>query len=180
MQQIGPRVGMRLIHITHSEHTSSATYHHYRIQTAWVDRPPEGARLGYLRCASCGDMVGFRLQSESRAKARQRWLLATALIAPAVVAMLIVLTVTIGEEGNRPLTVLSASLISFVMILSIGALLGEDGVTLARRNSGVHHFQPLNPRLARSKPHESDWPVRAEIVFPDSDPLDYASDPFAP
>ncbi|NEE37160.1 hypothetical protein G3M53_68660 [Streptomyces sp. SID7982] len=34
VQQIGPRVGMRLIHMTHTEHRGSATYHYYRIQTA--------------------------------------------------------------------------------------------------------------------------------------------------
>lgn len=181
MQQIGPRVGMRLIHIIRTERANSATYHHYRIQTAWVDRPPEANRIGYLRCATCGDMVGFRLHSEARAKARQRWLLAVALIAVAVIAVLIVLTVMmISGEGSASLTVLPSGLAVFVPIISVALLLGEDGVTLARRNSGPHHFKPLKSRIAWSKPGATDWPVRAEIVFHDSDPLGDATDPFAP
>ncbi|WYB30623.1 hypothetical protein V6574_12940 [Streptomyces sp. SM1P] len=100
MQQIGPRVGMRLIHMTHTEHRGSGTYHYYRIQTAWVDRPSAGVRTGSLRCATCGDMVGFRLRSRARAKARQRVWLAIGLIATAALAVLIVITARMISSGS--------------------------------------------------------------------------------
>ncbi|MFB8142373.1 hypothetical protein [Streptomyces parvus] len=100
MQQIGPRVGMRLIHMTHTEHRGSTTYHHYRIQTAWVDRPTEGVRTGSLRCATCGDMVGFRLCSQARAKARRRLWLAIGLIATAALAVTITITAKMISSGS--------------------------------------------------------------------------------
>ncbi|RII15061.1 hypothetical protein DSC45_19390 [Streptomyces sp. YIM 130001] len=184
MQQIGPRVGMRLIHVTHTERRGSTTYRYYRIQTAWVDRPPERARLGYLRCATCGDMVGFRLHSEAGARARRRWWLAAVLIAATVPAVLSVLTATAvhGDEWIST-TALPIGLALAALIVFVAVLHQEDGVTPVRRKSGPHHFKPLNPRGARSKPHATDWPVRAEIVFHDSDPLDYggsARDPLDP
>jgi hypothetical protein len=176
---------MRLIHITHTEHRGSTTYRYYRIQTAWVDRPPEGVRIGYLRCATCGDMVGFRLHSQARAKTRRRLWLAIALIAAAALTVLIMLTGMMirSDAGTESQTLLPSALAAVVLIISVTVLPGEDGVTLARRKSGPHSFRPLNPRAAWSKPPATDWPVRAEIAFYDSDPLDYGDsegDPLAP
>ncbi|WP_282793128.1 hypothetical protein [Streptomyces sp. CC224B] len=175
MQQIGPRVGMRLIHMTRTEHRGSTTYHYYRIQTAWVDRPPEGVRIGYLRCATCGDMVGFRLHSQARAKTRQRLWLAIALIAAAALTVLITLTAMMirSDAGTESQTIVPSGLAVLALILSVTMLPSEDGVTLARlRNSGPHTFKPLKPSVAWSKPPATDWPVRAEIVY-DLAPLDY-------
>lgn len=186
MQRIGPRVGMRLIHMTHTEHRGSITYHHYRIQTAWVDRPPEGVRTGYLRCATCGDMVGFRLHSQARAKTRQRLWLATALVAGAALAVLITLTAMMISRGTgtESRTLVPTALAVVALILAVFFLPGEDGVTLARlRNSGPHAFKPLKPRVAWSRPPATDWPVRAEIAFHDSDSRDLGDaeeDPPAP
>ncbi|MEV0636959.1 hypothetical protein AB0I77_18765 [Streptomyces sp. NPDC050619] len=173
MQQIGSRVGMRLIHITGTEYRGSTTYRYYQIQTAWVDRPPEGVQIGYLRCATCGDMVGFRLHSEAGAKARQRRWLAIALIAGAVLTVSIALTVMMirGDESANQ-TLLPSAFSMVALLWSVILLRQEDGVTPARRESGPHHFKPLNPRAARSKPPATDWPVRAEFIFYDSDPLD--------
>ncbi|MFC8623081.1 hypothetical protein [Streptomyces anulatus] len=180
MQRIGPGVGMRLIHMTHTEHRGSATYHYYRIQTAWADRPPEGVRTGYPRCATCGDMVGFRLRSRARAKTRQRLWLAAALVAAAALAVLITLTAMMisSDAGTESLTLVPTALAVVALILSVVFLPGEDGVTLARpRNSGPHAFKPLKPRIAWSKPPAADWPVRAEIVLSDEEP---DPDPLAP
>ncbi len=164
---------MRLSHMTHTEHRGSVTYHYYRIQTAWADRPPEGVRTGYLRCATCGDMVGFRLHSRARAKTRQRLWLAATLISATALAALIALTATMisSGSGTESRTPVPTALAVVALILSVVFLPGEDGVTLARlQNSGPHAFTPLKPRVAWSKPPAADWPVRAEIVFSDEDP----------
>ncbi|MFJ6611240.1 hypothetical protein ACIQPT_13245 [Streptomyces sp. NPDC091289] len=174
MQQIGPRVGMRLIHRTHTEHRGSTTYHYYQLQTAWVDRPPEGVRTGYLRCATCGDMVGFRLHSRARAKARQLLWLAIGLIATAALAVTIMVTVKMisSDSGTESRTLVPATLSVIALILSVALFLSEDGVTLARfRGGGPHGFKPMKMRVAWSKPPATDRPVRAEIVFHDTDPL---------
>lgn len=184
MQQIGPRVGIRLIHHTHTEYSGSTTHRYYQVQTAWADRPPERVRIGYLRCATCGDMVGFRLHSEAGAKARQRRWLAIALIAATALTALLVLTaMMIRGDEEASVTILPSSLALVALIASRAFLLQEDGVTPARRKSGPHRFKPLNPYEARSKPPATDSPVCAEIVFYDSDPLDYGDsegDPLAP
>ncbi|MFJ4704879.1 hypothetical protein ACIP6I_08480 [Streptomyces anulatus] len=179
MQRIGSRVGMRLVHMTHTEHRGSVTYHYYRIQTAWVDRPAEGVRTGSLRCATCGDMVGFRLQSRARAKTRQRLWLAAALISASSLVALIVLTARIISDGGTGTQTLVPTALSVVaLIVSAVVLPGVDGVTSARlRNSGPHAFTPLKPRVAWSKPPAADGPVRAEIAFSDPDP---DPDPLAP
>ncbi|PVC93504.1 hypothetical protein [Streptomyces sp. CS014] len=173
MQQIGPRVGMRLIHMTHTEHRGSNIYHYYRIQTAWVDRPPQGIRTGSLRCATCGDMVGFRLRSRARAKARQRLWLALGLIAITTLAVTITITARMisSGSGGESRTLVPAALAVLALIVSVLLFPSEDGVTLARfRGSGPHGFKPMKMRLAWSKPAATDRPVRAEIVFQDSDP----------
>ncbi|CAM5477012.1 hypothetical protein [Streptomyces griseus] len=173
MQKIGPRVGMRLIHMTHTEHRGSDTYHYYRIQTAWVDRPPEGIRTGHLRCATCGGLVGFRLRSRARARARQRLWLAVGLIAAAALAVLIMITATriSSGSGGESRTLVPAALAVVALILSVILLPSEDGVTLARlRGSGPHGFKPMKMSVAWSKPPATDQPVRAEIVFDDPDP----------
>ncbi|SBU98188.1 hypothetical protein YW5DRAFT_05787 [Streptomyces sp. Ncost-T6T-1] len=173
MQQIGPRVGMRLIHMTHTEHRGSDTYHHYRIQTAWVDRPPEGVRTGSLRCATCGDMVGFRLRSRARAEARRGLWLAIGLIAAAALAVLIVITARMisSGSGGESRTLVPAALAVVALIPSVILLPGEDGVSLIRlRGSGPHAFKPMKIRAAWSKPAATDRPAPAEIVFHDPDP----------
>lgn len=173
MQQIGPRVGMRLIHMTHTEHRGSDTYHYYRIQTAWVERPHEGVRTGSLRCATCGDMVGFRLRSRARAKARQRVWLAIGLIATAALAVLIVITARMisSGSGGESRTLVPAALAVAALIAAVILFPSEDGVTLARfRGSGPHGFKPMKMRVAWSKPPATDRPVRAEIVFDAPDP----------
>ncbi|WP_228182602.1 hypothetical protein [Streptomyces anulatus] len=172
MQRIGSRVGMRLVHMTHTEHRGSATYHYYRIQTAWVDRPPEGVRTGSLRCATCGDMVGFRLHSRARARARRRLWLAAVLISASSLAALIVLTARIiSDGGTGTQTLVPTALSVLALLVSVVVLPGVDGVTSARpRNSGPHAFTPLKPRVAWSKPPAADWPVRAEIAFSDAEP----------
>ncbi|MGW6467126.1 hypothetical protein [Streptomyces rubiginosohelvolus] len=173
MQQIGPRVGMRLIHMTHTEHRGSDTYHYYRIQTAWVDRPHEGVRTGSLRCATCGDMVGFRLRSRARAKARRRVWLALGIIAAASLAVLIVITARMisSGSGGESRTLVPAALAVVALIPPVILLPGEDGVSLIRlRGSGPHAFKPMKIRAAWSRPPATDRPVRAEIVFDDPGP----------
>ncbi|WP_257136783.1 hypothetical protein [Streptomyces sp. f150] len=164
---------MRLIHMTHTEHRGSDTYHYYRIQTAWVDRPHEGVRTGYLRCATCGDMVGFRLRSRARAKARRGLWLAIGLIAAATLAVLIVITAKMisSGSGNESRTLVPAALAVVALIPAVILIPSEDGVSLARlRGSGPHAFKPMKIRVAWSKPPATDQPAPAEIVFHDAAP----------
>ncbi|MFE0417723.1 hypothetical protein [Streptomyces tendae] len=175
--RVGSRVGIRLIHITHTTgFTTIAT--HYRIQTAWADRPPEGIQIGYLRCATCGDMVGFRLHSEAGTTARKRRWLVFALVAAVVCAAVSVLTIHYGfwAAEHTETAYLGMSLLmvgpGLASWVSIFILLAEDGVTPLRRRNGQHHFKPLSALVAWSNPPRTDWPVNAEIVFHDSDPLD--------
>lgn len=126
MQQVGPRVGMRLIHMTHTKHRGSDTYHYCRLRTAWVDRPPEGVRTGSLRCATCGDMVGFRARSRARAKARRLLWRALGLIATASLAVTIMITARMisSVSGGESRTLVPAALAVVALIASAVLLPG--------------------------------------------------------
>lgn len=170
--RIGSRVGMQLIHVT-SWGGSRTTY---LIQTAWVDRPPAGIRHGRLRCAACGAMVRFRLYGETGARMRRRrWLLIT-LVAAAALAIIAAMLIR-GDSDfiERIAPALGAvAAVAFGTLMVSGHLLRiEDGVRGARwrdgGDNGPHLFKRLNPIGAWLKPGAVDSPVRAEIVFDDSD-----------
>lgn len=166
--KVGPRVGIRLSHIT--EVRARTTY--YRLQTAWVDRPPAGSRTGRLRCATCGEMVPFRVRSEAITKARKRNILAVLLPALAVFGGAIAaVAVGGGNLGYSVLAWLGVGIAcgSVVSITSALILFREDGVTAThiRQPMGPHRLKPVNSIEAMGKPPTADSLSRAEITFDD-------------
>lgn len=177
--RVEPRVGMRLSHITHVTHTPGSRLFitHYRLQTAWANRPPEGIQTGYLRCATCRNMVGFRLHSEASTTARKRRWLVSALIAALLCAGVSIATIRYDLWGALHSGFAIMGMLALMAALGLASwgclfmLLAEDGVTPLRQ-SGQHRFKPPRALAAWSKPPQTDWPVSAEIIFHDSDPLD--------
>lgn len=171
--RIEPRVGMRLTchirrdyHVTAVVHTSWTDY--YGVQTAWVDRPAEGIRSGQLRCVTCGQLVGFRIYSETGARARKRRWLAAALIA--AVSVPLVIWAASQYQGAAVVSWLGGLVpglgigaLASMSILSFCMLPTEDGVVRANWSLSFKYW--FKPPGLWSRPAPNDQPSSPEITF---------------
>lgn len=167
--QVGPRVAIRLSHIVRE---GSRTIY-YRLQIAWVDRPPVGSRTGRLKCVTCGEMVAFRVHSEANTKKRKRKMLAVLLLSLTVFGGAIA-AIAVGGDDLRESTLawLGGGLACGSISAGMAALLffSEDGVTWThyRQQVGPHRLKPVSLLgAAITKPPVADSPSKAEIAFDD-------------
>jgi hypothetical protein len=141
------QVGVRLFHTTRVDSRMTSTTFHYRIQVTLVDRPETGVRTGWLRCTTCGNLVGLCIQSAERTRARKRRDLVVLVLSLVAGAGLVAYVLSLPDEGvpDGLTTVLAIlGVVLFIVLVVAGhLLLTEQGVGIARkRANGPHRTQP--------------------------------------
>ena len=141
------QVGVRLFHTTRVDSRMTSTTFHYRVQLTLVDRPETGVRTGWLRCATCGNLVGLCIQSAERTRARKRRELVVLVLSLIAGAGLVDYVRSLPDEGvpdglTAVLAILGVVLF-FVLVVSGYLLLAEQGVGITKgRANGPHRTQP--------------------------------------
>jgi hypothetical protein len=141
------QVGVRLFHTTRVDSRMTSTTVHYRVQLTLLDRPETGIRTGWLRCATCGNLVGLGIQSAERTRARKRRELLVLVLCVIAGAGLVGYVGSLPDEGASGgliavLAILGVVLF-FALVVSGYLLLAEQGVGITKgRANGPHRTQP--------------------------------------
>jgi hypothetical protein len=141
------QVGVRLFHTTSVDNRTTSTTYNYRIQLTLLDRPETGVRTGWLRCETCGNLVGLRIDSAERTRARKRRELLVVVLSLIAGAWLVGAVRSLPSEGASDAQIWVLVLLFLVVLVAlVGSgylLLTEQGVWIAKgKANGPHRTQP--------------------------------------